>query len=214
MCSLQTIKGASHCYFGNGKYILWTLVTYWLINILLLLLQEKAIAICTVVLFSVSFVNSKPYTGGIIRDIEIPLPSNEKIYKRSVETIPEETTESSTNQPEVGPTEKPDVDSIEEDVILLPSPGVNVFLEPIEIEDDFDGAESGLVFRPLFTYRSQQIRKSRRSGRSIEDSPVVSTRARRSADLDDLGTAESSIVFRPLFRYRYVQRRRASRRRA
>lgn len=178
------------------------------------MLQEKTIAICTLVLFTVSFVNSKPYIAGIIRDIEIPLPSNEKIYKRSVEAIPEETAESSTIQTEVDTTEKADVGFIEEDVILLPSSGVNVFLEPVEIEDDFEGAESGLVFRPLFTYRSQQIRKSRRLGRSIDDSPVVSTRERRSADLDDLGTAESSIVFRPLFRYRYVQRRRAARRRA
>lgn len=71
--------------------------------------------------------------------------------------------------------------------------------------------ESGLVFRPLFTYRSQQIRKSRRLGRSTDN--ISLTRRRRSAELDDINTAESSIVFRPLFRYRYSQRRRAARRR-
>lgn len=184
----------------------------------MLLFQEKAIAICTLVFFNAFFVTSKPYTGGIIRDIEIPLPSNERIYKRSVKNLQEETKKLSTIQPATTDmpktSEKSEQGFIKDEVILLPVPGIDVFLEPIEMEDNFDGAESGLVFRPLFTYRSQQIRRSRRLGRSIEDFQLTSTRTRRSADFEDLGTADSSIVFRPLFRYRYVQKRRAARRRS
>lgn len=163
-------------------------------------LQIKMVAISVFILIQVFFV-----AGGIIRDTEIPLPSNEKIYKRSVDDL---STESSTT---IAPenTEKPD-SNFEEDVFLLSSPDADLLLlEPVmDLEDGFDGAESGLVFRPLFAYRNRQIRR-RRFGRSAGS---FATRRRRSADLDDMDSAESSIVFRPLFRYRYVQSRRAQRR--
>lgn len=152
-------------------------------------------------------MESKPYAGGIIRDIEISLPSNERIYKRSVDNSQEQsttteepgTTEASTSE------ETSDGAFLEEDIILVSPDGDLLLLEPT----DMDGAESGLVFRPLFAYRNRQIRR-RRFGRSL---PEGSIRSKRSSKLDDMEAAESSIVFRPLFRYRYVQKRRAERRR-
>lgn len=134
-----------------------------------------------------------------------------------MDNLAEETTETSTT---AEPSEKsPSTETVqaaenprEEDIIVLPTPDADLlFLEPVYMEDDFDGAESGLVFRPLFVYRNQQVRR-RRFGRSLDDQPE--SRSMRSADLDDMDTAESSIVFRPLFRYRYLQRRRAERRRS
>lgn len=127
------------------------------------------------------------------------LPEETSEASTTIEPTPEDTTKS---------TEKSTANIAEEDIILVPSLESDLLLlEPIEMDDSFEGAESALVFRPIFTYRSQQIRRRRRLGRSAE-----STRSRRSADLDDIDTAESSIVFRPLFRYRYSQQRRAARR--
>lgn len=144
--------------------------------------QNKPAAITLLFLLHVA-------SGGIIRDTEVQLPSNEKIYKRSIEDLPETTTT---------PPEQPPTEPAEED----PEDLVSASREPellLEAVEDFDGAESGIVFRPLFVYRNQQVRR-RRFGRSAEGK-------------GDLEGAESSIVFRPLFRYRYTQRRRAARRR-
>lgn len=85
------------------------------------------------------------------------------------------------------------------------------------VNEDMDTASSGIVFRPLFVYRYQQVRRGRRT-RSVylpkTNEPKLSRTRRNTASSelkdDFMDTAESSIVFRPLFRYRQrtIQRRR------
>lgn len=177
--------------------------------------------------------DSKPYLSSIIRQEDIELPSNEKIFKRSIDTL----TPEDNKIPDESATEEPleNIDNEEEATVYSDQEPEFIFEVAAndDLDDDQDLASSGIVFRPLFSYRIKQIQRRRRFGRSIqrpstieyesfaEDSAPQETRNKRSASPtttkeektilpqrsgvrgENLFDAESSIVFRPLFRYRH-----------
>lgn len=161
---------------------------------------------------------------GIRRDAHISLLDSERIVKRSIDKevqpqhlnkqVEEEIKETNAKAEKLK-------DFLEERAENVPEE-IDVTFEVAEestLNEDMDTAASGVVFRPLFVYRYQQIRRGRRT-RSVylpkANEPKLS-RTKRSttsntSDSEDdiMDTAESSIVFRPLFRYRQrtIQRRR------
>lgn len=175
-----------------------------------------------IILFAVVQIGfSTAVPTGIRRDTQVHLLDSERIVKRSInEEIPSQNfSTESKRQNNKTDIQKEQLEDISENLDDAPEKIVTFEIAEESENDDMDTAASGIVFRPLFTYRYQQIRKGRRT-RSVylpkTNEPKLS-RTKRSVsstsdDLQDdfMDTAESSIVFRPLFRYRQrtIQRRR------
>lgn len=139
-------------------------------------------------------------------DIEITseatLPTSQEPSEKS-----EDTTDQSTLST-ILPTEQ----ASEE--ITTPAAYIDSHENPGESHEVLETSGSSVVFRPLFTYRYQQFRRSHfRSRRSVDgsDGHIRAERSILPADeIRDMDEEESSIVFRPLLRYdrRLIVRRR------
>lgn len=167
-------------------------------------------------LVAVQIVLSSAIPAGIRRNTQLSLLNSEKIDKRSIneevllqnlnEGSKEENTKANVKIEEIKDTPEKEPEDVPEEI------AVTFEVAEENINEDMDTAASAIVFRPLFVYRYQQIKRGRRTrsvylpktnepklSRTKRSTPPSSNNNREDNFMD---TAESSTVFRPLFRYK------------